>query len=137
MSEQQSVPVYTNAYVTCYDNYLVIHDYYFPFGNKKIIKYADIDKCELGSIKELGFFKIKSWGMALSPIWWPADLYRHTSREKYILLDTQQWPKIGLTMNDNEIDQIYYFILSKTSTKHHSNEPTTFDDTEVNLKKHF
>ncbi|CAF1092056.1 unnamed protein product [Didymodactylos carnosus] len=135
MSEKLSSPVYTNDYVTCYDNYLIVHDYYFPFGNRKMIKYADIDKCELGYIDELGFSKIKLWGMALSPIWWPADLHRHTGREKYILLDTQQWPKIGITMNDNEIDQIYYFISSKLSTKHLDKEPKTFSDIPVNLKK--
>ena len=93
---------------------LFIHLYYFPYGDKTI-KYDDIRSCELLSINDLNFFETKLWGIALSSIWWHADLYR-ASRQYYILLDTNQWPKIGITMDDNDIIQVYQLIKSKISS---------------------
>ncbi|CAF3599604.1 unnamed protein product [Rotaria socialis] len=106
---------FSNKYVTCYSDRLVIHQYYFPIGDKTI-KYSDIHSCDLLSMKELGFFNSKTWGMGLSPIWWHADFHRH-SREHYILLDTRSWPKIGVTMDDNDTPIVYKLIKEKSNPK--------------------
>jgi hypothetical protein len=101
-------PIISNGFVTCYSDHLIIHLYYFPFGNKKI-KYKDIQTCDLLPMKDLSVFKRKMWGMALAPIWWHSDMRRHT-REYYILLDANQWPKIGITMEDEDINNVYQLI---------------------------
>ena len=106
-------PIFSNDFVKCYSDHLVINLYYFPYGNKTI-KYKDIQSCEFLRMKDLNIFKCKNWGMALSPIWWHCDL-RRFSREYYILIQTNQWPQIGLTMDDQQIHQVYQFIEKQTN----------------------
>jgi hypothetical protein len=101
----------SNNFVKCYSDHLTIDLYYFPFGNKKV-KYVDIRSCQLIPMSEMSFLKIKLWGMALSPIWWHSDLHRY-QREYCIILDTNHWPKIGLTMDDKDIINVYQFIKQK------------------------
>jgi len=103
--------LFSNNFVKCYSDHLVIDLYYFPYGNKKV-KYNQIQSCELISMREMPFYKKKMWGMALSPIWWPADL-RRSGRESCIILDTNHWPKIGLTMDDDDIQIVYRLIKEK------------------------
>jgi hypothetical protein len=103
--------LFENGFVTCYSDCLVIHLYYFPYGDKTI-KYNDIRSCDLLSHDNLSFFETKTWGMAFSPIWWHCDLRRHW-RETYIILDANQWPKIGLTMDNNDTIKVYELIKQK------------------------
>jgi hypothetical protein len=107
-------PIIENSFVTCYSDRLVVHLYYFPIGSKTI-KYKDIQSCELISMRDLGFSKFRMWGLALSPIWWHADFHRH-SREYCIILDANQWPKIGLTMHDDEIKNVHELIKQHMNT---------------------
>jgi hypothetical protein len=104
-------PILSNGFVKCYSDRLVIHLYYFPYGNKTI-KYSDIQSCELLQMRDLSIFKYKTWGMALAPIWWHSD-WRRYGRKYYIILDTNHWPKIGLTMDDNDIIDVYNLIKQK------------------------
>jgi hypothetical protein len=106
-------PLISNSFVRCYSDYFIIHLYYFPFGNKKIL-YSQIRSCELHSTDDLGLFDYKLWGMPLSPVWWHCDM-RRLARKNYILLDANQWPLIGLTMDDNDIIYVYNFIKQKMS----------------------
>lgn len=104
-------PIFSNNFVQCYSDHLVIDLYYFPYGSKTV-QYKDIQSCQLLKIKDLGIFKWKTWGMALSSIWWHADVHRF-SREYCIILDTNHWPQIGLTMDDNDINTVYHLIQQK------------------------
>jgi hypothetical protein len=97
--------------VTCYSDRLVVHLYYFPFGGKTI-KYRDIRSCKLFRQNDLNFFETKCWGMALSPVWWHMDFHRPW-RKYYIILDANQWPKIGITMNDDDTIKVYNLIKKK------------------------
>jgi hypothetical protein len=103
--------VIENGFVTCYSDRLVIHFYYFPFGDKTI-QYNNINSCELLRNEDLSLFKTKSWGMAFSFVWWPLDIHR-LWREYYIIIDANQWLKIGLTMNDNDTLKVYQLIKQK------------------------
>lgn len=104
-------PLIKNSYVTCYSDYICIHWYYFPFGSKKV-KYCEIQSCELRSVNDLGAFSSKLWGMSLTPVWWHCDMNR-LGRENYILLNTNQWPSIGLTMDDDDTVRVYNLIKQK------------------------
>lgn len=106
-------PLISNSYVTCYSDHLVIHLYYFPFGNKKV-KYSDIQSCEFRSTNDLDMFSYKLWGMSLTPVWWHCDMKR-LMRKNYILLDTNHWPLIGITMDDNDLVNVYNLIRQKMS----------------------
>lgn len=121
-------PIISNGFVTCYSDRLVIHLYYFPFGNKTI-KYRNIQSCELLRMSDLGILKRKMWGMGLSSIWWHSDMHRN-SREYYILLDTNHWPKIGITMDDDDITNVYKLIKDNMDTNQSivtSSEKKLFD----------
>ncbi len=100
-----------NGFVTCYSDRLVIHFYYFPFGDKTI-RYDNINSCELLRHEDLSFFQTKSWGMAFSSVWWPSDMRRQW-REYYIILSANRWPEIGLTMNDYDTLRVYNLIRQK------------------------
>ncbi len=101
----------SNNFVKCYSTRLVIDLYYFPYGDKTI-KYKDIKSCKLLKMADLGIFKSKTWGMGLSSIWWPSDI-RRLGRKYYIILDINKWPRIGLTMDDDEIVDVYQLIQQK------------------------
>ena len=112
VSESQSSEIlFQNGFVTCYADRLVVHFYYFPYGDKTI-EYKNIRSCDLLSEKDLNFFQIKSWGMALSSIWWPLDIRRQW-RTSFIVIDANQWPKIGLTMDDQQTLEVYRLIRQK------------------------
>jgi hypothetical protein len=116
-----------NSHVTCYNDRIVIHWYYFPFGDKTI-KYRNIRSCELLTKDLLNFFETKTWGMAFSSVWWHLDIHRH-SRKYFIILDTGKWPKIGLTMKDNDTLIVYKLIKQKMDLtslkKHHHHRNST------------
>lgn len=129
-SVDSNIPLIENDFVKCYSDYLSINLYYFPYGNKKV-KYENIRSCDLLSTDDMDLFNCKHWGMALSPIWWHCDMKR-LGRKHYILIDANQWPKIGLTMDDNDIINVYNFIrqkillnqsnISKEKLPYHSNQ---------------
>ncbi|UJR16567.1 hypothetical protein I4U23_003468 [Adineta vaga] len=98
-----------NTFVTCYSDRLVIHFYYFPFGSKTI-KYENIRSCELLQHDQLNMFQTKCWGMAFSPIWWHLDIQRQW-RKYYLVLDGTQWPKIGITMDDDDTIKVYNLLM--------------------------
>ena len=50
--------------------------------------------------------------MALAPIWWHCDLRRHL-RQSCVLLDANQWPQIGLTMDDKDTALVYHLIKQR------------------------
>ena len=103
--------LFKNDYITCYSDRLVIPYYYFPYGSKTV-KYKNIRSVELLDAKDLSFFQTKTWGMALSSIWWPLDIRRQW-RKHYLVIDANQWPKIGITMNDEDTIKVYNLIRPK------------------------
>ena len=112
--------LFSNSTVTCYSDRLVIHYYYFPIGHKTI-KYNQIQSCALLEMRDLSFLKTKLWGMGLSSIWWHADFYRD-SRRYCLLLDANQWPQIGLTMDDDDLLKVDKLVKNKLGMT--MNEPT-------------
>ncbi|CAF0985710.1 unnamed protein product [Adineta ricciae] len=115
-SKSKSEPVIiSNDSVTCYADRLVIHLYYFPYGSKTI-KYEDIRSCQLLPLRRLNRLKYKKWGMGLSPIWWHSDVQRYY-RNYYLLLDTNHWPYIGVTMDDKDILNVFELIQSGAQSK--------------------
>ncbi|CAF4261515.1 unnamed protein product [Rotaria sp. Silwood2] len=125
---KSNIPLISNSFVTCYSDYLVIHLYYFPFGNKKV-KYSDIRLCEFHSTDELDIFSYKLWGMSLTPVWWHCDMKRFM-RKNYILLDKNHWPLIGLTMDDNILINVYNLIKEKMS----SNQSNIYNEKKMPLQ---
>ncbi|CAF3093195.1 unnamed protein product [Rotaria sp. Silwood2] len=132
---KSNVPLISNSFVTCYSDYFVINLYYFPFGNKKL-NYNDIRSCKLHSTDDLGMLSCKSWGMSLTPVWWHYDTKRFM-RKNYILLDTNHWPQIGLTMDDNDLINVYYLIKKKMSFNQSNiyNENLIYDSSKIISEK--
>lgn len=131
-------PIIANDHVKCYSNYFVIPLYYFPFGKKKV-KYSDVLSCELHETKDTHIFEQKLWGMSLSPIWWHCDMNRY-SRKYYIVINGNQWPLIGLTMDDRDIINVFNFIQQKmyeNQRKIHSSTTYTDEKSDTNVGKGF
>eukprot|EP00547_Thalassionema_nitzschioides_P002880 CAMPEP_0194200540 /NCGR_PEP_ID=MMETSP0156-20130528/1102_1 /TAXON_ID=33649 /ORGANISM="Thalassionema nitzschioides, Strain L26-B" /LENGTH=121 /DNA_ID=CAMNT_0038925549 /DNA_START=190 /DNA_END=555 /DNA_ORIENTATION=+ len=68
--------VYDDCYITLTKNTLILKTYYFPFGFSKTIPRGEIDRIWKGNDLDLSFLKKKSWGMALSNIWWACRMGR-------------------------------------------------------------
>ena len=119
--------ILSNNFVKCCSDHLVIDLYYFPYGDKTV-KYEDIRSCQLLHLKDLSIWKLKTWGMGFSSVWWPSDI-RRLSRKYYIILDTNVWPRIGLTMDDKDILDVYEFIQQKIN-ENRSRDPQSFDSIE-------
>ncbi|CAF1544621.1 unnamed protein product [Rotaria sordida] len=134
-SVNSNVPLISNSFVTCYSDYFVIHLYYFPYGNKKV-KYSNIRSCEFHSTDDLDMFSYKLWGMSFSPVWWHCDMKR-LMRKNYILLDANQWPHIGLTMNDDDLINVYNLIKQKISFNQSNiyNEKLIYDSSNIISEK--
>ena len=66
------VVVYDDCYVTLTEKTLVLKWYYFPFATSKTIPLGDIDRIRPGTDPELAltWYKKKTWGQALSDVWW-------------------------------------------------------------------
>ena len=116
--------LFSNDFVKCYSDRIVIRLYYFPFGSKTV-HYNKIQSCELLEMSDLGFGSSKLWGMSLSPIWWHCDFSR-MSRRYYILLDAGHWPKIGLTMNDDDTVNVYNILKNKMGMNPSSKEALSY-----------
>lgn len=84
---------------------------------------------------QLGLFSSKLWGMALTPVWWHCDMKRY-GRNNYILLDTKQWPSIGLTMDDDDTVRVYHLIRQKMNGNHEksSEQNTKISCEEIKFK---
>ena len=108
--------LFSNNYVTLYSDYFLINLYYFPFGKKKIF-YKNIRSCEFRSTGDLDMFSYKLWGMSLTPVQWHCD-WKRLGRKFYILIDANQWPSIGITMDDEEIAMVYNLIKQQMDFNH-------------------
>ncbi|CAF1679929.1 unnamed protein product [Adineta ricciae] len=62
-------------------------------------------------------FSYKLWGMSLTPIWWHCD-WKRLGRKFYILIDANQWPSIGITMDDKDITTVYNLIKQQMDFSH-------------------
>ncbi|CAF3899507.1 unnamed protein product [Rotaria sordida] len=81
-------------------------------------------------------FSYKLWGMSFSPVWWHCDMKR-LMRKNYILLDANQWPHIGLTMNDDDLINVYNLIKQKISFNQSNiyNEKLIYDSSNIISEK--
>lgn len=64
--------VYDDSYVTLTESELILKKFYFPSFQSKTIPLSDIEKIWIGTDPELNlsWTKKKTWGIALSNIWW-------------------------------------------------------------------
>lgn len=65
------------------DGTLRIKTYFFPIGTAKVIEIKDIVGVYYESQKKAGLFTVKSWGMALTPVWWACDMQRQFFNRYY------------------------------------------------------
>jgi hypothetical protein len=70
--------------------------YYFPIGTKRIVKLKKVKSFKV--YQPRSFFKMKSWGMGIDfDVWWHCDFQRKWGDRHAIVLDTGEWPSIGIT----------------------------------------
>lgn len=64
--------VYEDRYIKLSREMLYIYKYFFPLGTHKMIPISEITHIWLGTdpALSLNFFKKKTWGIALSDVWW-------------------------------------------------------------------
>jgi hypothetical protein len=97
----QAAPLYEDAFVRVEADAVVVKWYYFPLATSKRIPYAHVERIESGLRERLDLTETKTWGMALTPVWWPCDQGRW-AREHYIILRLSTWPSCGLTLPTND-----------------------------------
>ena len=78
MSNEQVL--YEDKFVRLTTTKLTIFWYYFPLGSCCTVDLEQLDRYERAT--DYSFSKLKTWGMALSWIWWACDCRRHLGRSK-------------------------------------------------------
>lgn len=90
--------LYEDEYVTCDDDAITIHQYYFPFGSKRI-PYSSIQKFEEMEMS-LWDGGLRIWGMGLAPYWFHLDLQR-PQKNRCIAIDFGELIKAIITPADH------------------------------------
>jgi len=73
---KSEIPLYKDKYVDIYSTQLVIHTYFFPTAQKKVIQFEKIQSIRSDKELNLGKLGYKSWGMGLANIWFACNLGR-------------------------------------------------------------
>lgn len=114
-TEQEAAPkstatnnvLYEDKYVKLTERYLVLKWYYFLTAASKTIPMGKIDKIWVGTDPELGlnFFRKKTWGMALSMIWWACRSGREFEAEdkrNFVLATKNERVRSGFSVENPE-----------------------------------
>ncbi|MBE9116281.1 hypothetical protein IQ249_10270 [Lusitaniella coriacea LEGE 07157] len=103
--------LYEDQYLTCDEDAITIHWYYFPFGSKRI-PYSKIRNIRR---EEMNFWtgsKGRIWGMGLTPEWFHCDIKR-PGKDRCITIDDGEWVKSVITPDD--CDRVFQILLAQTS----------------------
>ncbi|VDM50154.1 unnamed protein product [Toxocara canis] len=110
--------LYKDKYCKLTKSKLRIRTYYFPTGQDKVIRIEKIRLvyCKKQVLSE-DLWKVKGWGMSLSPIWWACDLARelHSPKADHynVVIDTGSCTNKGFTVaNCNEFIRQLQKLLS-------------------------
>ena len=68
INNRMSKTLYDDQFVRLTNERVVIKWYYFPTATNKNVKFNEITAVYYTN--QLNLFQFKSWGMALTPIWW-------------------------------------------------------------------
>lgn len=102
--------LYEDQYIVCDEQALVIKNYYFPMGSKRILyeSIRQIDKEPVSLIDG----KLRLWGMGLNPKWYHLDPQR-IMKDTALVLDINALIKPTLTPDN--LEQVYEVLMSKVS----------------------
>lgn len=77
--------LYEDRFITVTSDALTIKRYFFPHGASKTIPAASIERVWRGTDPELGLnlFRKKTWGLALSNVWWALCAGREFNNDEY------------------------------------------------------
>lgn len=105
------------------DKEIILKNYYFPLFTSKTIKLNEIKSFKL--YQPRSFFTMKSWGMAIDfEVWWHLDMKRKYNDRFAIVLNTNQWPKIGITPRSGKAESVIH--VSKILKKYIKQEESSF-----------
>jgi len=92
--------LYQDQYLLCDSDALIIENYYFPVGSKRI----PYDKIRQVTLETLDFWNGggRLWGMGLSPHWFHLDLHRWQKKHCLIVEEVDNWVQSVITPDDPE-----------------------------------
>lgn len=102
---------YEDQYVTVTEDSLTIKKYYFPHAASKTIPASSVVRVWHGSDAELGlsFFRKKTWGLALSNVWWAFAFFREFNDDKnnFVISTRDQSPfRHGFSVENPEAARV-------------------------------
>ena len=75
---------------------IVLKMYYFPFATQRVVQLRKVKSFKV--YQPRSFFKMKSWGMGVDlDVWWHCDFQRNWGDRHAVVLNTDEWPSVGLT----------------------------------------
>jgi hypothetical protein len=104
--------LYEDRHVTCDDEGMTIHRYYFPFGDKRV-RYDAIRHVEERSMGPLTG-QLRIWGMGLAPYWFHLDGDR-PRKNRCIVLDLGRTIQPVVTPED--VDRVLGILKEKARGK--------------------
>jgi hypothetical protein len=92
--------LYADKFVKLTKMELAIYSYYFPIATSLVVPIDHISAVQDGlSVNTMGW---KTWGMALSKIWWALDTFRTVQDNKNTVIITlkDDWCAKGFSIED-------------------------------------
>ncbi len=103
--------LYEDPHITCDDDGLTIHNYYFPSSSDKRVPYAVIRHAQARTMGPLtGQWRI--WGMGLAPYWYHRDAGR-PNKTRCIVLDVGA--VIRPVITPDNVDAVLAILADKVS----------------------
>jgi hypothetical protein len=102
--------VYSDKLVEINDDSILVRDYYYPFGNKRV-SFGDVESIVVKKPSLLSG-KYRYYGTGDFRTWFPPD--NRTSRDKiFIIKIKKKWWRIGLTVENSQT--VFNLIKDKCS----------------------
>jgi hypothetical protein len=97
--------LYKDTLVEIRDEFIILKNYYFPFGSKKIL-FKDIENIEIRE-PTLMNGKWRIWGTGNLLYWFPLDFARPSRKEIFIITNKNQKIKSCFTVvNSDKVEKI-------------------------------
>ena len=99
--------IYQDHLISITEDKIIFNHYYFPFGRKKVVRFADIEwiKVKKPTIRN-GKWRIHGTGNFKT--WFPKDSKRPKRDRIFFAKLRSQWVEIGFTVEDaNQVERIF------------------------------
>lgn len=104
-STDRNQVLYEDSCMRITDKDIEMKWYIFPLGTKKVIPLRKVKSFKVYQPRR--WYEMKSWGMGADfQVWWNCDMRRQFGDRHAIVLNTGEWPNVGMTPGHGKADEV-------------------------------